>query len=44
MHKFSTRACSAGLQQALVNLPKRPAITAAEANAWLATLPPMEMT
>lgn len=39
MHKFSTHTASRALQQALANLPYRPAITASEVNAWLATLP-----
>jgi hypothetical protein len=41
MHKLSTISTSRALQEALARLP-RPQITAAECNAWLATLPPVE--
>lgn len=41
MHKLSTRATSPALQAALARV--RPVITAAEVNAWLRTLPPVEM-
>lgn len=40
MHKFFTRSTSCALQDALAQV--RPLITAAEVNAWLRSLPPVD--
>ncbi len=42
MHKFSTRNVSRALQDALAAIP-RPQITAREVNAWLESLPKLEL-